>query len=102
MPPSSTRQSGNLSRAEPWEGLCREGVTVAAPGVAEAQWRAMTHLPTGAVSSLAQLQLVDWRRRVAVLYEGVRAQTDPARGHALWRHGRDELMREHPQTPLLE
>jgi uncharacterized protein len=31
----------------------------------------------------------------------VRAEDDPARGHALWRRGRDELFRSHPQSPLL-
>ncbi|SOD71067.1 hypothetical protein SAMN05892883_0661 [Jatrophihabitans sp. GAS493] len=48
-----------------------------------------------------RLQLADWRRRVARLYAQVRAEEDPAAGHALWRAGRDELFREHPQSPLL-
>lgn len=47
-----------------------------------------------------ELELLDWRRRVGVLYADVRAETDPARGHALWRAGRDELFRTHPQSPL--
>jgi uncharacterized protein (DUF1684 family) len=38
---------------------------------------------------------------VAVLYEAVRAQRDPALGHQLWRTGRDLLFRKHPQSPLL-
>ncbi len=49
----------------------------------------------------AELDLADWRRRVAVLYAAVRAETEPKEGHALWRRGRDELMREHPESPLL-
>src|SRR5262249_5790272 len=52
-------------------------------------------------SIAGELALVDWRRRVAALYAAVRAQADPAEAHALWRHGRDELMREHPESPLL-
>lgn len=46
------------------------------------------------------LTLVDWRVRVAALYEQVRADPDPERGHATWRSGRDELFRSHPQSPL--
>ncbi|SDI86043.1 hypothetical protein SAMN05444157_0517 [Frankineae bacterium MT45] len=49
----------------------------------------------------ARLQLADWRRRVARLYAEVRAESDPATGHARWRAGRDELFRQHPQSPLL-
>ena len=50
----------------------------------------------------ADLQLTDWRRQVAELYAAVRAAAgdDPARGHALWRAGRDRLFRDHPQSPL--
>jgi uncharacterized protein (DUF1684 family) len=47
-----------------------------------------------------ELELLDWRRRVSALYASVRAEADPARGHALWRAGRDELFRTHPQSPL--
>ncbi|WP_375424299.1 DUF1684 domain-containing protein [uncultured Friedmanniella sp.] len=47
-----------------------------------------------------QLELADWRRQVAELYAGVRGTDDPASGHALWRAGRDELFRRHPQSPL--
>jgi uncharacterized protein (DUF1684 family) len=49
----------------------------------------------------AELELADWRRRVAALYEAVRAEHDPEPAHALWRRGRDELLRRHPQSPLL-
>ena len=46
------------------------------------------------------MQLVDWRRQNAALYARVREQADPAAAHALWRDGRDEMMRSHPQSPL--
>jgi uncharacterized protein len=52
-------------------------------------------------AAAAALQLIDWRRRVAALYAAVRAEPSARDGHALWRRGRDELMREHPQSPLL-
>jgi len=48
----------------------------------------------------AELELLDWRRQVAKLYTAVRAEPDPARGHAVWRAGRDHLFRTHPQSPL--
>ena len=47
-----------------------------------------------------ELELIDWRRRVGELYAAVRAADDPQKGHALWRDGRDELFRTHPQSPL--
>ena len=46
------------------------------------------------------LELTDWRRTVARLYDDVRAEPDPAVAHARWRAGRDELFRHHPQSPL--
>ena len=51
--------------------------------------------------SVAQFELAEWRREVAALYAAVRRSADPAEGHAVWRAGRDELFRHHPQTPLL-
>ena len=48
----------------------------------------------------SDLELTDWRRRVGELYARVRAEDDPERGHGLWRAGRDELFRSHPQSPL--
>ncbi|HEY5820598.1 MAG TPA: DUF1684 domain-containing protein [Propionibacteriaceae bacterium] len=47
-----------------------------------------------------ELQLSDWRRQVQALYAAVREANDPTDGHALWRAGRDELFRRHPQSPL--
>jgi uncharacterized protein (DUF1684 family) len=46
------------------------------------------------------LTLLDWRRRVHQLYAAVRASSDPATAHVLWREARDELFRRHPQSPL--
>jgi hypothetical protein len=54
-----------------------------------------------ATSISGELELVDWRRRVATLYGAVRAEPSPVQAHALWRRGRDELMREHAESPLL-
>jgi len=47
-----------------------------------------------------EVELADWRRRVGELYATVRSQREPARGHALWRDGRDRLFRTHPQSPV--
>ena len=47
-----------------------------------------------------ELELVSWRRMVSELYAAVRAEADPQLAHKLWRHGRDELFRTHPQSPL--
>ena len=47
-----------------------------------------------------ELELVSWRRMVSELYAAVRAEDDPRRGHEVWRRGRDELFRTHPQSPL--
>ncbi len=49
-----------------------------------------------------RLSLADWRRRVATLYAEVRAMaaTDPAIALAHWRAVREQLFREHPQSPV--
>jgi uncharacterized protein (DUF1684 family) len=44
--------------------------------------------------------LLDWRRRVAVLYAQVREEPDPAAGHRIWVAGRDELLGTHDQSPI--
>lgn len=44
--------------------------------------------------------LWDWRRRVAELYAGVRAEPDPRKAWAQWRGARDHLFGQHPQSPL--
>jgi uncharacterized protein (DUF1684 family) len=43
--------------------------------------------------------LLTWRRAVSDLYATVRS-TPPERGHEIWRTGRDELFRTHPDSPL--
>jgi uncharacterized protein (DUF1684 family) len=50
--------------------------------------------------AIPELELSDWRRQVAELYAQVRAEPQPEEAHARWRAGRDDLFREHPQTPL--
>ena len=47
-----------------------------------------------------ELELTDYRRTVSELYAAVRAEDDPKQAYELWRRGRDELFRSHPQSPL--
>ena len=51
---------------------------------------------------MAELDLLDWRRRVAALYARVRAgrDADPCAVHDDWCRTRDRLFAEHPETPL--
>jgi uncharacterized protein len=50
-----------------------------------------------------RLSLVDWRRRIFALYEEVRGlSSEPERGWERWRAVRNDLFREHPQSPLPE
>lgn len=46
--------------------------------------------------------LLDWKRRVFALYQSVRSTDDPKAAWDLWREGRDDLFRHHPQSPLPE
>ncbi len=50
----------------------------------------------------AQLELLDYRRRVSDLYDEVRAlrERDAVAAHRRWRAVRDELFRSHPQSAL--
>jgi uncharacterized protein (DUF1684 family) len=48
------------------------------------------------------LALLDWKRRVFVLYAEVRASAEPEQAWERWRETRDELFRTHPQSPLPE
>lgn len=50
---------------------------------------------------MTAFEVADWRRSVFALYAEVRATSDPAAGHALWKTGRDRLFAHHPSTPLL-
>ena len=46
--------------------------------------------------------LLDWKRRVFALYQSVRSTPDAEAAWNLWREGRDDLFRNHPQSPLPE
>ena len=61
------------------------------------------HPPPGdsTVEAVDAFDVLDWRRRVFALYAAVRAESEPASGHDLWRRGRDRLFAEHPASPLL-
>jgi uncharacterized protein (DUF1684 family) len=48
----------------------------------------------------AELELLDYKRRVHALYARVRAEADPARGFAAWVAERDDLFAHHPQSAL--
>jgi uncharacterized protein len=47
-----------------------------------------------------ELELLDWKRRVFGAYAEARAADDPAAAWRQWRDTRDELFRDHPQSPL--
>jgi uncharacterized protein (DUF1684 family) len=49
---------------------------------------------------LAELELLDYKRRVFALYARVRAEHDPARAFAAWVAERDDLFGSHPQSAL--
>lgn len=46
------------------------------------------------------LALADWRRQVFALYRDIRAERDPATAHARWQAGRNELLTNHPASPV--
>src|SRR5689334_7509455 len=54
-------------------------------------------------ASPTELELADWRRRVARLYADVRFLhvDDPVAAWQHWRSEREELYRNHPQSPVL-
>jgi uncharacterized protein (DUF1684 family) len=47
-----------------------------------------------------ELELLDWKRRIAELYAAVRAAEDPARAWEEWCTVRRQLFREHAQSPV--
>jgi uncharacterized protein (DUF1684 family) len=49
-----------------------------------------------------ELDLLDWKRRVADLYAAIRAAPDPFDGWSLWRDTRSHLFSGHPQSPVPE
>jgi uncharacterized protein len=46
------------------------------------------------------LSLLDWRRQVAALYRRVRDEPDPVAAWTRWRAGREDLLRDHPDSPI--
>jgi uncharacterized protein len=44
------------------------------------------------------LSLLDWRRRVAAIYQQVRAETDPRAAHDVWAAERQRLFSRHPAS----
>jgi uncharacterized protein (DUF1684 family) len=50
--------------------------------------------------AIEALALLDWRRRIAELYAGVRASSDRHGAWIGWREARRALFREHPQSPV--
>jgi uncharacterized protein len=52
------------------------------------------------VAGPAELDLLDYRRRVHALYARVRDEPDPARAFAAWVAERDDLFARHPQSAL--
>lgn len=49
---------------------------------------------------IAELELADWRRRVADLYAEVRSMADPEAGWHYWRQVRRNLFQGHPMSPV--
>ncbi len=57
-------------------------------------------MDTVPATSAAAMSVLDWRRRVASLYEQVRAAGDPRQAHQIWRAGRDRLLGGHAASPV--
>jgi uncharacterized protein (DUF1684 family) len=57
----------------------------------------------GGMARNEYLELADWRRRVASMWDAWRsdAATDPERATTAFRQAKDRLFAEHPQSPLL-
>ena len=55
------------------------------------------------VAASTELELADWRRRVAKLYADIRFlhPDDPVAAWQLWRTERETLYRDHPQSPVM-
>jgi hypothetical protein len=49
-----------------------------------------------------ELELLDWKRRIAELYSAARAAADPRDGWELWRRGRAEMFAGHSESPVPE
>jgi uncharacterized protein len=49
---------------------------------------------------MSAMALLDWRRRVAAMYAAVRANPDPAAAHLEWQRARNDLLANHPESPI--
>lgn len=49
---------------------------------------------------MKSLQLADYRRTVAETYSQLRQAADPVRAAAEWRQSRDDLFKQHSQSPI--
>jgi len=63
----------------------------------------MSMASIGLTTATDYLSLADWRRRVAEMWATWReeSRTDPAAATERFRAAKDDLFREHPQSPLL-
>src|ERR1700759_877257 len=46
------------------------------------------------------LSLLDWKRTIAALYADARAASDKHAAWRRWRHTRERIFREHPESPV--
>ena len=66
--------------------------------------RATRSAPSGAahLGAADVLALLDWKRTIFELYAEVRASRSPEAAWARWRDVREQLVHEHPQSPVAE
>ena len=55
---------------------------------------------TTGLATVDELALLGWKREIFALYAEVRAAADPRSAWDQWRHTRDRLFSDHPQSPL--
>jgi uncharacterized protein (DUF1684 family) len=55
---------------------------------------------TAGATTIGELELADWRRKIFALYARVRACEDARAAWDMWRQTRDRLFSAHPQSPL--
>jgi uncharacterized protein len=53
-----------------------------------------------AAAAAERLALLDWKRKVSALYQAVRGSPEPPAAWTSWRAARDDLFRNHPQSPV--
>jgi uncharacterized protein (DUF1684 family) len=57
-------------------------------------------MPAASTSTHELLDLLEWKRAIFALYAEVRAAPSPLEAWKRWREVRDDLFRDHPQSPL--